>query len=549
MPLSDIVNVQITVQSGALTLPGFGRPLVLPPSVPFAERLKIYSDPDEALADGFLTSDQAYLELVALFSQNPRPVDAMVGRRDPAVAMVRTFRVLSTADGVYTITLNGHASSFTASGDTASDIRTGLVAAINANPKLAGKLVAAPVGTIDLTVTASVAGISFVSLLTAPAAGGVVFVQTVDVTGAPDGTYTITIGNTPNTYQAVGDAEAAISLALTAAVDANTGSHGVDATDTGTALDLTSVNDFSASVSAPGGNLDLNPASEWIANVGIPEALAAITDANPDWYLLLITERTDPEIETAARYIETVRKVFLAQSSDTQIVDVPFDPGNIDTDIAARLHGLGLARTGVVYHPNNAEPLAAPWAGRLLPEVPASNTWKFKTLRAIGSTELSTTQLNNLRGNPQTTDQGKAANAYVPMAGRNITIEGTVAGGEFLDVVRGIDKLHQDIQARTAGTLLRNPKVPFTQAGIQLLAADTDAALKASTREGLVATSRVTEEGETQIPAYTVTPPAISEIPIASREKRLIPAANPIRFEATLAGAIHVVNVNGTLSV
>ena len=73
MPLSDIVNVQITVQSGALTLPGFGRPLVLPPSVPFAERLKIYSDPDEALADGFLTSDQAYLELVALFSQNPRP--------------------------------------------------------------------------------------------------------------------------------------------------------------------------------------------------------------------------------------------------------------------------------------------------------------------------------------------------------------------------------------------------------------------------------------------------------------------------------------------
>ena len=99
-------------------------------------------------------------------------------------------------------------------------------------------------------------------------------------------------------------------------------------------------------------------------------------------------------------------------------------------------------------------------------------------------------------------------------------------------------------------TLAKNEKVPFTNGGIAQIGAQVTAALQASVTDGLIASSRPNAiTGDEETPAFTVTVPNVADISAIDRAARIIPASNPISFEGTLAGAIHTVNVRGTLSV
>lgn len=542
MSLDDVVTVTIVVQSSALTLPGFGVPLLLGPvHSNFAGRIRFYTSDQGLLDDGFTTSDAVHRMAVIIFSQNPRPTKIAVGRRIAAVAQVDTLRVAGSTDGDFDVTINGQTATFTAASSTATAIRDGLVTAINALSVLLGEsdVVAAPVGTIDLSLTASTAGIQFSASLLAPVTGELVFLQNVDASGAgADGNYTVQIGVVPFTFAAVGNTATEIRDGLITLINAATGTTGVTAAPTGTDIDLTSTAQFVLTLASPGSVMS---SALRTLNGGIPEDLSAISDENEDWYMLLLSDRDDQSILSAARSIETQRRTFLAQSSDAQIVDTPFDAVT-PPDIASKLKALSFARTAVAFATNDTNDVAAAWAGIQLPKTPASSTWKFKTLVGVLVDAFTATQLVNIKA--------KDANGYREIAGRNITFEGTVAQGEFLDVIRGIDKLFQDIQANVFGTLLKNDKIPFTNSGIQLIAADVRAALQTSLSAGLIAESRPNAlTGEEESPAFTVAPPNVADIPAADRENRIIPATNPIVFEGTLAGAIHAVNVSGTLSV
>lgn len=547
MSLSDVVNLDITIQSSAVSQLGFGRALILPATVPFAERAKIYTSPADMLTDGFLTTDQVYLEAVALVSQRPRPVDFMVGKRDSAVAQVRRFKVRGNTDGNYVITIDGIAHTFAASSNTAEEIRDGLISAVNGGIR---PVTAAAAGatTDELTITADTAGVQFTWGVSGPASNLLSLVRHLTVADNDDGTYTVQIGQIPVSYAASGASIGTIRDALVTALDAATSSTGVDAAAVSTdEIDLYSTADYILAVSTPSSDVTID-SGYWVANVGIPEALALITAYNPDWYCLLITERTDAAIESAAAYIETVRKVFIAQSGAAAILAAPYNSADINTDIASRLHGLGYTRTALVYCSTSTAGAAAAWAGRCLPETPGSITWKFKTPAGVAAESLTATQLQNLRGNPATTDQGKAANALISLGGRSIYVEGTVASGEFIDVIRGVDKLYQEIQTRVYGMLVAVPKVNYDEGGLEQVASQVRAALQQSTRDGLIAESRTLDDGTVESPAFTITVPAISSIGAAQRATRMIPADNPITFEATLAGAVHYTDIDGTVS-
>ena len=540
MSLDDVVNVQITIQSSALSLPGFGKPLLLDEHSNFAERIRYYSDTQGLLDDGFISTDPIFRMATVIFSQNPKPSQIAVGRSETPGASVDTILVAAAPDGTYTVQVNGKDASFVAVGSTVTLIRDGLVAAINALVFDVGDtdVTAAPVSTDALTVTSDTAGITVFLSLAAPVTGDLVFRQNVDVTGNDAGDYTITIGTVAHTFTADGVIlAAAIRDGLVSLI--NAGTSGVTAAPgAGDDLDLTNSGQFVVEVAAI---LDNLAATERTLNIGIPEDLIAISDENEDWYLLLLPERDDQTILTAARAIESVRKTYLAQSSDETIVSTVFDSGNVQ-DIASRLKALNLARTGVVFTRSDINDVAAGWAGLQLPKTPASSTWKFKTVRAVSVDTFTTTQLNNLKS--------KDANGYRDVAGKSMMFEGTVAQGEFLDVVRGVDKLFQTIQAFTFGALIRNEKIPFTDSGIAVIADQVTAALLESVAEGLIANSRENDlTGDLETPAFTVTAPRAISINAADRENRIIPANNPITFEGTLAGAIHTVNVRGTLSV
>lgn len=463
--LDRIVDVAITIESAALSVAGFGRPLILATVVPadFTERYRLYTDPSGMLDDGFLAGNAAYIEALSLMSQRPRPSSFLIGRRATAVAQVDTIVVTAPADTTtYGLTLNGVAfSDLTDSDATATETRDVLVAAINASTdvRIIG-ITAAAVSTDTLTLTANQAGIPF--------------------------TTTIDAGD-----------EAVLVLTNTT------------------------------------------------ASVGIPEDLtaisAAITDPEQDWYALLIAQRDRDTIMTVAPIIEAQRKMFFAQSNDAAILSAAYDSGSPRADVASELKAGSYTRTSLIFNDSDAEAAASAWVGRCISATPAAITWMFKELAGITAKKFTDTEYANLLS--------KNANGYMPMAGRSMTFKGTVGSGEFIDIIRGVDKLYSRIQENVFGALIKLPKVPFTARGLQVPAAGIRNALNEAVRDGLIADSRTTTDGDVESPAYTLTVPAIEDIPASDRANRRIPESNPYSFEGTLAGAVHLVTVRGTVSV
>lgn len=168
------------------------------------------------------------------------------------------------------------------------------------------------------------------------------------------------------------------------------------------------------------------------------------------------------------------------------------------------------------------------WAGRMLPTDPGSATWKFKTLSGVTADVFTDTERTNLLG--------KNANIYEVIGGVAITQEGKVAIGEFIDVIRGVDWLEVRIQEDIYQLLVNVDKVPYTDQGITAIDGAVKARLADAITVGLLAAD----------PPPTTTVPRSIDIDPADKIARTL---NNVRFEGTLAGAIHFVNVTGVVTV
>lgn len=130
MSLDQIVQVNITRETTAVEVAGFGIGLVLGTHKRFNELSKSYTDMTGVGAD-FTSTDPEYIACNQYFSQSPKPTTVMVGRRvtnDTAVITVAS--VQDNTD--YTVTVNG--TDFTIdSGGAATNltIAAALVAAID----------------------------------------------------------------------------------------------------------------------------------------------------------------------------------------------------------------------------------------------------------------------------------------------------------------------------------------------------------------------------------------------------------------------------------
>jgi hypothetical protein len=159
--IDDIVKVSISRESSAIQRAGFGTPLLMSTHTRFAERLKIYTGSTiltDMVADGFLTSDVAYLMAAIALQQRPRLSRLAIGRGTAAVPQVVSIDVAATSDQTYRVVVNGVNHDFPAVGQTATQIRDGLIAAINGGTQP----VTAAISDADtFTLTADVAGVPF----------------------------------------------------------------------------------------------------------------------------------------------------------------------------------------------------------------------------------------------------------------------------------------------------------------------------------------------------------------------------------------------------
>jgi hypothetical protein len=555
MGLSDIIDVQISIESAAIVAAGFGVPLILGTHTRFAERYREYESVADMLEapDAFLATDAEYLSAVALMSQTNTVERFLVGRRAAAVAQVTdividtvTSSVAQVFDGLVAYagagtvvaTINGVAISVATDTDTATT-RAALVAAINAstNP-LVTPVTAANGAAGAYTLTADVPGVAFTAVATQT--GGQTHTLT-QLTANVDASYTFSItdaleGLIVITYRADATALVAeIQAGLIAAVLASDAP--VTASASGDDVRLTA-DDPGVPFTVTEADAKLSVETS-VANVGVQADLDAIVDAGAAWYATLLTSRDGDQILQAAAWTEAnsadQAHILIAQVSTAAVRTAAYDSGDLTTDVASRLKGLSYTRTTLWWHALDAEYLDAAVAGKMLPTDPGTETWALKDLVGVTVDVHTTTQKNNVTGS--TPGAGKNGNVYYQLtANNNITWRGTMASGDWIDLIRYVDSAKARISERIAALLLTQSKIPMTDAGINSIAHQVRGVLQEDEDAGKLTTD----------PKYTVTAPRASAVSQANREARILSPA--IAFAAQTSGAIHEASVRGKVT-
>lgn len=339
--------------------------------------------------------------------------------------------------------------------------------------------------------------------------------------------YTVTIHGVA--YAFTSDADATVKEiveGLKALIDAGAPAN-VTCTEDDTKLILTGAAGafFRYEVSDNSGNpngMALWTVKDASADGGIAADLAACLLESSDWYGLILTHQGEAEALAAAAWVESNKKLLVVASADTEFKT------SATTDIASDVETASYARTAVMYHQKPHQFASAAWIGKLFPFDPGSETWKFKTLAGVDASVLTDAESGYIKA--------KHANWYQSIGGVAITQEGWSGSGEFIDVTRFVDWLTARLQERCYSIFVNSRKVPYTDGGVAII----EAAVRAQLQDGIKAGGLASD------PEPTVTVPAVADVSTNDRATRLLP---DVDFTATLAGAIHALEITGTVSV
>lgn len=416
----------------------------------------------------------------------------------------------------------------TAQSTTIESIANSLVASINAT-----STVVTATDNADGTFTLAdvVSGTPYTLSVSTDIVNAVQGIVTIEESTA-NTAYDVTINGTLFEYVTPINIQTAeqISLALVALINAASNLN-VTATDNANGtftLASTNSNSFVCYVTA---NLmtyqfgmTINPL---VATPSVTESLNNIQAVDDGWYALAMTDRISANVQLAAAWVQGQTKIFGTASLDPNIINEAV--GTDTTSIAAIFNNLGYTRSFVLYHQDaDSDFPECAWFGDCLPLIPGTETWAFKQLTGIAYSDLSNNQALNCRN--------KQANTYEYIGGVGITQNGTVASGEYIDIIRGIDWLVSTIQTYVYSVLVNSPKVPYTDAGITSIEAQILRALAQGVTNNLL----------TNDPEPTVTVPKASSVSSADKANRILRNVN---FQATLAGAIQNIQIMGTVSV
>lgn len=220
------------------------------------------------------------------------------------------------------------------------------------------------------------------------------------------------------------------------------------------------------------------------------------------------------------------------------VVDVPEDGEIPLCDKSLRCYGMFAKQSieqSIESVPKDNLYINVAWTIKCLNYHAGSETWALKTLAGIQPANLSSTQMRKL--------EDLNINYYTTCADRDITCVGKVTYGEWIDVIRFRDWLKNDMQKSIFDLMLRNPKIPYTDKGIGLVKNVMIASLKRGQQYGGVAETEFDADGN-ENPGFVVSVPLAANITPAQKKSRKL---NDCKFSARLAGAIHAVDVDGSL--
>lgn len=258
---------------------------------------------------------------------------------------------------------------------------------------------------------------------------------------------------------------------------------------------------------------------------GVAADLTAIALVSNAWYALTTVYNAENSVKAAAGWCEAAGKLYAFDTTDTDSLGAADGTNGTLDDLKT----LAYRYTAGSYHPYAGELKSAAWLGKCLPYTPGQETWKFKTLAGISTVNLNSTQRANLRA--------RNANCYEESSGVNMTWDGKVANGDFIDGTRNRDWLVDDMSKRIFELLASLPKVAFTNPGIALFDNAMRGSLKQGARQGVLIPA-----GE--VGGWVTTVPLAEDISSADKVARHLP---DLYFDCTFQGAVHSAGVRGVI--
>jgi len=253
------------------------------------------------------------------------------------------------------------------------------------------------------------------------------------------------------------------------------------------------------------------------------QAYRAISSENSNFYAVMITSKSESAQLEIAAIVETEHKIFGISNNESSLLDA-----QDEEHILHFLRKDNRKRTFVLYGSSAEEGiyLEAAWFGLMLTKQAGSASWVFKELSGIKSDKLTSSDINAL--------DTKNGNYFANFAGRDVTFNGTMANGGYIDTIRGLDWLNNELQIQVGTALVQTDKIIFTNQGIAVIESMIRNSLSKAARFGII-------DGKT-IKVETPDARTISE---ADKAKRTLTG---VKFEANLAGAIHKLKIQGTIS-
>lgn len=273
-------------------------------------------------------------------------------------------------------------------------------------------------------------------------------------------------------------------------------------------------------------------------NTGAVESLTttftAVRQENDDWFAVILGKRSTvadikTDQEALVTYIETVDRIAGISTFETTTASASLNSAG--TDIGNVLKAAAVSQTFLIWSGNFLKYPEAAILGKQLPQNPGSNTYLYTKIKGITPDVISNTYLTNLNA--------KNVNTIQQISGGDtmMATEGIMPNGTFIDVKVGLLCIKARVKESVMRLLTSGKKVPFTNAGLSAvkMAVESPLRILAGADYGLILESSI-----------KVIVPDVTAIAPADKANRYL---NAVSFSCILQGAVHTVQVNGTIEV
>lgn len=268
------------------------------------------------------------------------------------------------------------------------------------------------------------------------------------------------------------------------------------------------------------------------ANISLAENMALITAADDDFYGIIYTSRKQADILEMADWVEAHTKLYGTAISEAAALNA-----EAETDTGSLLKAKNYFRTYWFYDKYAEEEFVdAAIMARCFAVLPGGETWANKQLAGVTT--------NGLRENEYNVITKKNGNTFEPFRNISITQNGKVAAGEWIDVIRFRDWLVETIKTEEFSMLINRDKLPYTDRGIAMVESVLNSVLALGQRRGGIAPTEYDEYGNKNA-GYVIEVPLAANISANVKAQRVL---RDVKFTARLAGAIHAVEITGSLT-